>query len=83
MLFRSDIDFHIIKNFYHWESMRVGTMYCYKRGYLPTEFVKAILHLYEKKTTLKGVDGMEVEYLNSKEMLNSCYGIWRIWLASA
>lgn len=71
----TDIDFHIIKNFYHWESMRVGTMYCYKRGYLPTEFVKAILHLYEKKTTLKGVDGMEVEYLNSKEMLNSCYGM--------
>lgn len=71
----TDVDFNIIKNFYTWKSMRVGCMYCYKRGYLPTEFVQAILHLYEKKTKLKGVKGKEVEYLNSKEMLNSCYGM--------
>ena len=71
----TDVDFNIIKNFYTWKSMRVGRMYCYKRGYLPTAFVQAILHLYEKKTKLKGVKGKEVEYLNSKEMLNSCYGM--------
>lgn len=71
----TDVDFNIIKNFYSWGTMRVGKMYCYRRGYLPTEFVKAILHLYEKKTKLKGVKGKEVEYLNSKEMLNSCYGM--------
>lgn len=50
-------------------------MYCYKKDYLPTPFVKSILHLYESKTKLKGVEGKEVEYLNSKEMLNSCYGM--------
>ena len=71
----TDVDFNIIKNFYTWKNMRVGCMYCYKRGYLPTEFVQAILYLYEKKTKLKGVKGKEVEYLNSKEMLNSCYGM--------
>lgn len=71
----TEIDYNIIKNFYTWGKMRIGTMYCYKRGYLPTEFVKAILHLYEAKTKLKGVAGKEVEYLNSKEMLNSCYGM--------
>lgn len=71
----TEIDFHIIKNFYSWGKMRIGTMYCYKRGYLPTEFVKSILHLYEQKTKLKGVAGKEIEYLNSKEMLNSCYGM--------
>ena len=71
----TDVDFKIIRNFYTWESCRIGTMYCYRKEYLPTEFVKAILTLYEKKTTLKGVDGKEVEYLNSKEMLNSCYGM--------
>lgn len=71
----TDVDYNIIKMFYTWKGMRVGKMYIYKRGYLPTEFVRSILHLYETKTKLKGVEGKEVEYLNSKEMLNSCYGM--------
>lgn len=71
----TDIDYKIIKMFYTWGSLRVGAMYCYKRDYLPTPFIKSILHLYETKTKLKGVEGKEVEYLNSKEMLNSCYGM--------
>lgn len=71
----TNVDYNVIKNFYTWRQMRIGLMYCYRKEYLPTEFVKAILHLYEKKTTLKGVTGKEVEYLNSKEMLNSCYGM--------
>lgn len=71
----TNVDYNVIKNFYTWGKMRIGLMYCYRKEYLPTEFVKAILHLYEKKTTLKGVTGKEVEYLNSKEMLNSCYGM--------
>ena len=71
----TDVDYRIISNFYTWSSMRVGSMYCYRKDYLPTEFVTAILHLYEQKTTLKGVEGKEAEYLHSKEMLNSCYGM--------
>ena len=71
----TNVDYEVYKKFYKWKSAKIGDMYCYRRGYLPTEFVKSILGLYEKKTTLKGVKGMEVEYLNSKEMLNSCYGM--------
>ena len=71
----TNIDFEIIKDFYTWGGMRVGAMWCYRREYLPTPFVKSILRLYESKTRLKGVTGKEVEYLNSKEMLNSCYGM--------
>jgi hypothetical protein len=71
----TNIDYNIIRNFYTWGKVRVGNMYCYKADYLPTEFVCAILDLYESKTKLKGVQGKEVEYLNSKEMLNSCYGM--------
>ena len=71
----TEIDYEIISKFYTWTEMRVGKMYCYKRGYLPTPFVKSVLELYEKKTKLKGVKGKEVEYLNSKEMLNSTYGM--------
>lgn len=71
----TNVDYAIFNKFYKWKSMRVGGMWCYRRGYLPTPFVRAILDLYEKKTRLKGVSGKELEYLNSKEMLNSCYGM--------
>ena len=71
----TDVDFPIIKAFYKWDKMKIGRVYKYKRDYLPTKFVNAILDLYKKKTELKGVDGMETEYLVSKEMLNSCYGM--------
>lgn len=68
-------DFAIIKHFYTWERLKIGNFRRYKKGYLPTDFVKAILKLYADKTTLKGVEGKEIEYLKSKEMLTSCYGM--------
>ena len=68
-------DFKIIKQFYTWEHLKIGKFRRYKKGYLPTDFVKSILKLYGDKTTLKDVDGKEIEYLKSKEMLNSCYGM--------
>ena len=71
----TDIDFLNIKDFYKWDSMKIGLCYIYKKDYLPKEFIKTILHLYKSKTELKGVDGKEVEYLHSKELLNSLYGM--------
>ena len=43
--------------------------------YLPKPIIESILELYQDKTTLKGVEGYEVEYLLSKGMLNSVYGM--------
>ena len=71
----TDVDFLNIKDFYKWDSMKIGLCYIYKKDYLPKEFIKTILHLYKSKTELKGVDGKEVEYLHSKELLNSLYGM--------
>lgn len=71
----TNIDYNIIKNNYKWESKRIGFLYCYKKDYLPTPFIKSIIELYKKKTELKDIDGKEIEYLNSKEMLNACYGM--------
>ena len=68
-------DYDIIKLFYTWEHIRVFNFRRYKKAYLPTDFVKAILKLYSDKTTLKGVKGKEVEYQVSKGLLNSCYGM--------
>ena len=71
----TDVDFLNIRDFYEWDNMKIGLCYIYKKDYLPKEFIKTILHLYKSKTELKGVDGKEVEYLHSKELLNSLYGM--------
>lgn len=72
-------DYFIIEKFYKWkgkgESVTVRDFWRYKKAYLPTDFVKSILYFYNAKTTLKGVEGKEVEYLSGKEMLNSTYGM--------
>ena len=68
-------DYNIIKVFYKSEHFGVSNFRRYKKSYLPTPLVKSILKLYSDKTTLKGVEGKEVEYLQSKEQLNSCYGM--------
>lgn len=71
----TDIDLEIIRSCYTYESMQVANVYKFYMEYLPTSIIKAILELYGNKTTLKGVEGKEVEYLLSKGMLNSVYGM--------
>ena len=68
-------DLFTIKEFYKIEKIEYVKIYRYIKNYLPTEFIKAILDLYKIKTELKGVEDRETEYLNSKEMLNSEYGM--------
>lgn len=68
-------DYAIIKKFYKWEHMRIKNFRRYRKGYLPSDFVKSILKLYYDKTTLKGVEGRESDYQISKENVNSCYGM--------
>lgn len=71
----TDLDYLNIKDFYKWDNVKIGLVYIYKRDYLPKEIIETILYLYKSKTELKGVDGKEVEYLHSKELLNSIYGM--------
>ena len=47
---------------YKWEKIRIYNFRRYKKDYLPTDFVKAILKLYRDKTTLKDVTGKEIQY---------------------
>lgn len=74
-------DFDIISAFYVWDAepgrvgVSIGDFYVYEKGYLPTNFVKSILTLYQDKTTLKGVHGKEMQYLFSKGLLNATYGM--------
>lgn len=71
----TEIDFEIINKFYDYENAEIRNLYIYEKKYLPKPFILSILKLYNDKTQLKGVKGKEVEYLHSKEMLNSCYGM--------
>lgn len=71
----TNVDYEIIKEYYSWDKIRIGTFIRYKKALLPREFVKGVLDLYQKKTTLKGVKFKEEEYMSSKEMLNACYGM--------
>ena len=71
----TDIDFKIVQACYTWDSMQVSNVYKFYMQYLPKAIIDSIVELYQGKTTLKGVEGKEVEYLLSKGMLNSVYGM--------
>lgn len=70
----TNIDFDVIKLFYTWDKIEIGKFIRYEKKYLPTDFVNCILDFYENKTTLKDVEGFEVEYMLHKSMLNSTFG---------
>lgn len=71
----TELDYDTISHFYQWDRMTVDKMIIYRRSYLPKPIIEATLDLYEKKTTLKGVDDKVVEYMISKNMINSIYGM--------
>ena len=73
--YMTDVDYSIFKRCYKWDRMEIHDLICYPKGYLPKPIIESILDLYQNKTTLKGVKGKEVEYLLSKGMLNSIYGM--------
>lgn len=71
----TNIDLDIYMKFYSIEHLYITNCYAYVKHYLPRNFLLSILKLYKDKTELKNVEGKEVEYLHSKGMLNSCYGM--------
>ena len=71
----TNIDLEMVVKAYSFTSMKITSGWFYYKDYLPKEIIECVLEFYEKKTTLKGVKGMEAEYLLKKGMLNSCYGM--------
>ena len=70
----TELDWQIISNWYKWCKATIRVFYTAMRGYIPTPIVKATLSYYKGKTTLKGIEGMELEYMLKKENLNSIFG---------
>lgn len=73
--YMTDMDFLCCMMSYDIDDFEVIMMYRYKSGYLPTPLVKSIIKLFADKTQLKGIDAKIVEYVRSKGMLNSLYGM--------
>lgn len=71
----TEIDLQIINACYTFDRIEVSNMIVYEKGYLPIEIIKSIIKLYKDKTELKGVAGKETEYLVSKGLLNSIFGM--------
>ena len=68
-------DYFIIEQLYDWDCIEIGKFYRFYKGYLPKDLIVTILELYRDKTELKGVEDKIVEYLVSKGMINSVYGM--------
>ena len=71
----TEVDFEIMMQCYEWDSIDIANVKYAHKNYLPKAIIKSILELYQDKTVLKDVEGSEVEYLLSKGMLNSIYGM--------
>lgn len=71
----TDVDFEIIEQCYTWDKAEVNSVFRFHRGYLPRSIIESTIDLYKDKTVLKDVEGSEVEYVLSKGMLNSIYGM--------
>ncbi len=68
-------DWDIIKKCYDFDQPEFYSCRYYYADYLPRPFILSILHLFANKTSLKGVEGRETEYMVSKNMINSAYGM--------
>lgn len=68
-------DYKIYEKFYDWDEIVITNFRYYEKAYLPKDFALAILELYKKKTTLKGIESEEINYMISKNMLNAAYGM--------
>ena len=71
----TELDYFTIRETYQWEDAEIIDFYIADKSYLPTDLIKAMLQLYKNKTELKDVEGKEVEYMQSKEYINSMYGM--------
>lgn len=74
-IYVTEQDYITISNNYTWDKMEVVRVWQCKKDYLPRPFLEYILQLYANKTELKDVQGMEDLYLQSKQYINSMFGM--------
>lgn len=68
-------DWFVFEAFYNYQKYTISNFRYYEKDYLPLPFYKTILELYEMKTKLKDIEGEEINYMISKNMLNALFGM--------
>lgn len=71
----TEIDLLIMEQVYEWDFLEIGKCFSAFKNYLPKSIIESVLKFYVEKTEFKDVVGKEVEYMLSKNMLNSVYGM--------
>lgn len=74
-LWCTEQDWLTIRDTYDWQDMQILGCYKSKKGYLPKPFLEYILELYRNKTMLKGIKEQEDLYMQSKQYINSLFGM--------
>lgn len=71
----TNIDYEIFNKCYKCENIVIHFLKYSYTNYLPNEFRRYVLELYGNKTRLKGVKGEEELYMQSKQYVNSLFGM--------
>lgn len=71
----TDIDLKIIIEEYKFDEIRIGNLFYSTYGALPKEITDLVIKYYVDKTILKGDTERELDYMLSKNKLNSIYGM--------
>lgn len=71
----TDLDYDTFKQCYTFDEPEVLELHKSKAGYLCKELILTILEYFAYKTSLKGDETMESLYNESKQFINSIYGV--------
>ena len=74
-IYVTEQDYLTIKETYKWEDLKVSRVYKSLKKYLPKPLTEYILELYANKTELKGIPEKEDIYMQSKQYINSLFGM--------
>ena len=74
-MYMTEQDWLTIKETYKWKAIELIEAWKSRKDYLPKAFTEYILELYKNKTELKGIKEKEDLYLQSKQYINSLYGM--------
>lgn len=71
----TNVDYDIFLQCYRMDDIKILDFRVSLAGYLSDTFVKYVLELYSNKTQFKGLDEYHATYAQSKQYINSMYGM--------